>query len=327
MINQDAIERLLSRLDKVRSTRDRQWIASCPCPTHNPSNPDGDQNPSLSIKVTESGRILVKCQVGCKTDAVLASIGLQMQDLFLPPAEVAAMGLANHSHLYERAKSLLNPELLHATYSELLHRLTLSETDMTNLIGRGLAEYEIHKREYRTLLPADRDSVAESVAATIGKDILDVPGFVQRGRDIQLSIRSSGLLVPLRDLQGRINALKIRQGCRPKYIYLSGGDGPSCGSPIHVPVGITGPCETVRITEGELKADVATCLSGIPTIGVPGISNWKQAPNICSELGAKTVVVSFDAPDVIDKPAVLEQTEALVHALRSNNFETEMEVW
>lgn len=67
------LENLLSRLDKVRS-RGREYEALCPA--------HDDKNPSLGIKETDDGVLLVKCRVGCATGDVLAAVGLAVADLY-----------------------------------------------------------------------------------------------------------------------------------------------------------------------------------------------------------------------------------------------------
>src|SRR5262249_31376345 len=85
-----------------------------------------------------------------------------------------------------------------------------------------------------------------------------------------------------RDPAGPIIALKVRRdgdGDGRRYFYLSsathGGPGP--GAPVHVPLGVQATRDVWRLTEGELKADVATLLSGTPTISVPGATCWRLA--------------------------------------------------
>ncbi len=51
----------------------------CKCPSHE------DRGPSLSIRELEDGRVLIFCFAGCRTGDVLATIGLQMSDLFDNP--------------------------------------------------------------------------------------------------------------------------------------------------------------------------------------------------------------------------------------------------
>lgn len=65
---------LLSRLERVRQTGSNRWSACCPA--HN------DRSPSLSIKETPDGAILIHCFAGCATEAVINGIGLTFDDLY-----------------------------------------------------------------------------------------------------------------------------------------------------------------------------------------------------------------------------------------------------
>ena len=65
---------LLDRLEGVRLTGPRGWVARCPA--------HGDKTPSLSIRELPDGRALVHCFAGCDTHDVLAAIGLSLRDLF-----------------------------------------------------------------------------------------------------------------------------------------------------------------------------------------------------------------------------------------------------
>src|SRR5439155_19086180 len=100
---------------------------------------------------------------------------------------------------------------------------------------------------------------------------------------------AAGTLVPVRDPAGRIAALLARRDDasdgRGKYLYLSsahdGGPGP--GAPVHVPLGVTAPCPTCRLTEGTLKSDLAHALSALPTVGAAGLG-WRPALDVLREL-------------------------------------------
>lgn len=67
-------DNLLSRLDKVKQTGHGKWIACCPA--------HGDKSPSLSIRETDDGTILVHCFAGCSAVEIISAVGLQMSDLF-----------------------------------------------------------------------------------------------------------------------------------------------------------------------------------------------------------------------------------------------------
>lgn len=67
------VDDLLSRLEKVKQTAQGDWVARCP--SHD------DRSPSLSVKDSGDGRILVHCFAGCEVTAVLAMVGLKLSDL------------------------------------------------------------------------------------------------------------------------------------------------------------------------------------------------------------------------------------------------------
>lgn len=68
------VQRLLGRLDKVKATGPDRWTACCPA--------HADKSPSLSIRLADDGKLLVKCWTGCDTGDVLAAVGLSLSDLF-----------------------------------------------------------------------------------------------------------------------------------------------------------------------------------------------------------------------------------------------------
>ena len=73
-----AAARVLERLPRARLVRAGQWRA--PCPSH--------QSHGLTLGVAErDGRVLLHCFAGCETGAVLASLGLQLADLFDRPLD------------------------------------------------------------------------------------------------------------------------------------------------------------------------------------------------------------------------------------------------
>jgi hypothetical protein len=65
---------LLSKLDKVRRTGKGTWLACCPA--------HDDKSPSLSIRETDAGAILLHCFSGCTTHEVIAAVGMELSDLF-----------------------------------------------------------------------------------------------------------------------------------------------------------------------------------------------------------------------------------------------------
>jgi len=67
---------LLDRLEKVRATGNGTWLACCPA--------HADKRPSLSIKETGDGVVLVHCFAGCGVDEILGASGVPIDELFPP---------------------------------------------------------------------------------------------------------------------------------------------------------------------------------------------------------------------------------------------------
>lgn len=63
---------ILPRLRGVRKTK-QGYIALCPA--------HADRRPSLSLRETTDGRILIHCFAGCPTENILAALGLTWRDL------------------------------------------------------------------------------------------------------------------------------------------------------------------------------------------------------------------------------------------------------
>jgi hypothetical protein len=226
-------------------------------------------------------------------------------------------------------------DTLHTVYSELLGRLTLSKVHREAMHCRGLTEEAIERNGYKTLPIQGRPRIVRDFRERFGDKLLSVPGIIIKegpsGR--YFTVRGpAGLIVPCRDRAGRIVALKVRRDnageSGPRYFYCSstGYGGPGPGAPVHVPVGTSETAELVRLTEGELKADIIQALTGLPSISVPGVGTWQPSLAVLKELGCKTVRLAFDA-DASDNPIVARALSACAPALIVAGFAVELERW
>lgn len=68
------ISEILSRLDGVIRSNDKQYIARCPA--------HDDKNASLSVSVGDNGKVLMYCHAGCSTKDICSAIGIKESDLF-----------------------------------------------------------------------------------------------------------------------------------------------------------------------------------------------------------------------------------------------------
>ena len=76
-----SVELVLAGLERVRRTAPGKWQARCPA--------HQDRAPSLSIRETDHGLVLLHCFGGCTTEAVIGALGLRWSDLMEPlPAGV-----------------------------------------------------------------------------------------------------------------------------------------------------------------------------------------------------------------------------------------------
>ena len=72
-----SIETLISRLDRVKETGNGKYLACCPA--------HDDKSPSLSIRGTDDGRVLLHCFAGCDVESILDALGLEFSDLYPEP--------------------------------------------------------------------------------------------------------------------------------------------------------------------------------------------------------------------------------------------------
>jgi len=66
--------RLLDRLDGVKRIGVDRWLARCPA--------HDDKHPSLSVRELDGGRLLLHDFAGCSVAEIVASMGLELSDLF-----------------------------------------------------------------------------------------------------------------------------------------------------------------------------------------------------------------------------------------------------
>ena len=69
------LDNILSRLNKVKG-RNGNWVACCPA--------HEDRSPSMTIRETPDGKILMHCFSGCSIGEIAGAIGVDLSDLFPP---------------------------------------------------------------------------------------------------------------------------------------------------------------------------------------------------------------------------------------------------
>lgn len=188
-------------------------------------------------------------------------------------------------------------------YASLLSMLPLSDTHKGKLLERGLTEAQIEQNGYRSTPVFGFRRITERVLES-GCRVEGVPGFHTdpEGRwTIHFSQKSSGILIPIRNIDGRITGMQIRLD-RPydgrKYVWLSSvnfPNGASSGSPVHL-AGKAGD-RAVYVTEGALKGDIAHAISGKTFVCVPGVNQYVNLEPFLrkmKELGSRQVYDAYD---------------------------------
>lgn len=216
--------------------------------------------------------------------------------------EPAANSAPPHSKEKDRPRA--NADVLNEVYKELLREFSLHDPHRRNLLERGLSDGEINRRGYGSLSGKKRWESATRIVEKYGKEVcLGVPGLLLKNGESQSYWTVSGMpgiLIPVRDMQERIIALKIRldePNDSGKYRYLSSKlhGGPGAGTHVHIPLYAEEIGAIVQVTEGELKADIATALQQQLTLSIPGVASWRMALPILKILSPQTVSIAFDS--------------------------------
>lgn len=201
-------------------------------------------------------------------------------------------------------------------YLAFLSYLDLEEKHLQNLLSRGLSKEIIDGNMYRSI-PTDyvkRRKVLNSLSQQF--DLSGIPGFYTKNNKWQMAnCRYSGILIPVCDMNNNIQGLQIRLDETPPKIihnpdgtttekrgdrfrwFSTGGNyyqnGTGISSYIHI-VGDTN-CDTLHLTEGPMKADIASFLAdGELFIGLTGVQNVRYLADVIKQLKPKRIIECID---------------------------------
>ena len=184
-----------------------------------------------------------------------------------------------------------------AVYRAMLGLLSLSAAHRDNLLTRGLTDEAIRQNGYRTLEYGKelRDRIAAQLSAWF--DLNGIPGFFY-SQSAWRMCAYSGLLVPVRAMDGRIQGIQIRRdnADRMKYAWMSSSGKPygtGARSWIHV-AGDRNKKQAI-ITEGAIKGDVSSILTERSLfICLPGVNAISFLNDTLRELRVTQVWEAFD---------------------------------
>lgn len=209
-------------------------------------------------------------------------------------------------------------------YLSMLEMLTISDRHYQNLIDRGLSDEIIRGNMYKSV-PLDwrvKQRVVDALASRY--DLSDMPGFHTKDYSWRAVGNKSGILIPVCDKDNQIQGLQIRlDDPPPKIVTLQDGtkiekkgerfrwfstagdyyeNGTGISSYIHVVGDLSS--DTLHITEGPMKADIASFLSGGGLfIGLTGVQNIRYLADVVSEIHPQKIIECIDM-DVRTNPNV-----------------------
>ncbi|MCR4426984.1 MAG: DUF3854 domain-containing protein [Firmicutes bacterium] len=238
----------------------------------------------------------------------------------------------------QREEPLADDDTLDRVYNILLRALHLSREHREQLMSsrRGLSAQAIEQNQYKTLPPKDRIGIAGRVAEWV--EPRGVPGFYlytgRHGRQLWCLAGPSGLLIPMRDFDGRIRGCQIRPDRQigARYVWLSsanprrGSNGTGARAVYHV--ARAADSKTVWLTEGPLKADIAASRMGKTFVAVPGVNCWKGSRVVEDLLanGVQAVVIAYDSDSVANEHVARAATE-LGRALQKSGIRVSYAWW
>ena len=200
----------------------------------------------------------------------------------------------------------------HNVYYDMLQMLPLNNTHFNDLIKRGLSMKNIQNFLYKSV-PAneyERREIIKKLSAQ--HDLSGIPGFYRKYGEWKIyEPPYGGYFVPVCNKDGYIQGLQIRLDVDDdRYRWFSTNEypeGTGVSSWVHVVGDISS--DTAYLTEGALKADVTSVLSGGSLlIAIAGVNAVNCLSDTLNHLNVKKVYEMFD----MDKQVNHRVKEALI---------------
>lgn len=218
----------------------------------------------------------------------------------------------------------------HNVYYDLLQMLYLNGKHYQDLTDRGLSFGDIRQFMYKSI-PAneyERREVVKKLSAQY--DLRGIPGFYRKyGEWKMYSPNCSGFFIPVCDKDGYIQGMQIRLDADDKrFRWFSTNEypeGTGVSSWVHV-VGDTSS-DTAYLTEGAMKADIASVLSnGNLFLAVPGVNAINCMVDTLHQLEIKKVYEVFDMDKQVNR-LVRKALVKIKSILAENGIEVQTCTW
>ncbi|MCL2637316.1 MAG: DUF3854 domain-containing protein, partial [Oscillospiraceae bacterium] len=248
------------------------------------------------------------CGTGGNAVTLYARIfGLATKDSYLALMNNPNVAKIQNDYIKPQSHELKPLEQRHAIYLELLEMLSLKDEHRKNLRERGLSEKLIEGNMYRSM-PDDykREEIASRLADRY--DLTGMPGFFTKNCRWKL-YGKPGILIPVCTKDNLIQGLQVRLDdvSDKKFRWLS-TNGFENGTKIYGFMHMVGDItsDTLYITEGPLKADVASYLAGGALfVGLTGVKAVGQLAELIRSVNPRRIVECIDM-DKLHNPHVRE---------------------
>lgn len=226
---------------------------------------------------------------------------------------------------------------LNKVYESFLDLLPLYEYHRENLMNRGLFENTINSKKYRSI-PDNynlRQDICLKLIRKYGNNTLEgVSGFYINRYNKWDFCSPAGMLIPSRNISREIQGFQIRfdkpKNKKKRYKNFSSAGfykGTKCIPHVHVAWNTKEIGKRVVITEGPLKADIATQFTNITFLALPGIGALhSELVSILKEMMPYQVDIAADM-DILDKIPVQIALNNLKQRLNENSFKYTEKRW
>lgn len=328
----------------IRVVRDTGTQLHCRCPFCD------DRKAHLNINLEKN---VFRCN-RCGKGGGILHLYAEMNDISVNAAYEELCRIFNHGEQIEERKRRkkyikkisTKPSLALApavvrdnTYTNLLSLLSLGAMHREKLMDRGLSGDEIVRLGYKTT-PAVRAPKIVTELLERGCELRGVPGFYvdEATGQWKMDIRATGIMIPDRNCEGQIEAIQIRldKVFKSKFNTFTSTEqyyGATASCCPHF-VGLTDGTDSVYITEGVMKADIAHYFSvelGHPCafVGLTGVTNYGQFHRALKELrdrGIESIKIAFDM-DLDVNEHVREARERVIKEGSEEGFEIIPKRW
>ena len=364
------VSRLIDEAARAQGVKEKDLPHLRMAPVHGESRtadcPFCGRKMKMNLKVTNNvfrcpacgeegnSRTLYASKMGVSTKEA----GIQLKQIYegFTPEAIAKLDIP--TNVEENTAEAAPIGLRDFTYRELLKASSLSNKHRNNLKKRGLTDEEIEKTLFKTLPTIGVHTIAckclgdSGVQTELSKYKWSIPGFYFDPKfDGWMFIRrKSPMLVPVVNHNGQISQFEMRNNDLPKdateaqkekfkrYTKFSSAEEQNGVSVsglenIHY-AGFDFESETtpktVTLTEGALKATVASILSGgkpfVALLGVNAQGHLQEEMEWLKAHGTETIILAFDM-DYIDNDNVKDALQKAIKTIKDAGLVPKQITW